>query len=99
MQVEEVFHEPGDYTTYVFKTLENRDRDFLQSNYVMCIRYPNWDHRPLSKGEEGFLCYRLIQEGVDKYFDGENIIPYNKTTIQFMKFIPKVKHYDCIMDN
>lgn len=98
VRVEEVLHEPSGYITYVFETLENRDRDFLQSNYIMCIRYPNWDHRSLRIGEEGFLCYRNIQEGIDKYFDGKSMIPYNQTSIQFMKFVPKRKQYECIMD-
>lgn len=98
MRVEEVFHEPYGYITYVFEILEPRDRDFLQSNYVMCIRFPNWDHRPLSVGEEGFVHYRNIQEGVDQYFDGEGMSPYRFSNSQFIKFVPKKKQHTCVMD-
>lgn len=98
MKVEQVLHEPGGYVTYVFEILKKGDRNFLQSDFIMCVQYPNWDHRDLRVGEEGYLCYRDIQEGLDKYFDGKNMVSYKYSTTQFMKFVPKAPQHDCIMD-
>lgn len=73
------------YITYVFKCLE----DNVESNYIMCTRYPNWDHRSLKLGEEGFLTYEEIRAGVDTWYDGNSMKPYKYNSIQFLKFIEK----------
>lgn len=76
-----------DYVTYVFKCLE--DDVAILSRYIMCIRYPNWDHRRIELEEVGYLTFEEIRAGVDKWYDGENMIPYKYNTIQFINFIEK----------
>lgn len=75
------------YITYVFECLE--DYMISQSKYIMCIRYPNWNHKFLQIGDIGYLNCIEIRAGIDKWFDGEKMIPYNYNTIQFIKFVDK----------
>ena len=54
----------------------------------MCIRYPNWDHRDIFIGEEGYLTITLIEAGT-KYYEprsGETKV-YTYTHNRFDKFI------------
>ena len=74
------------YITYVFRNLEDDRPDY---KYIMAVRYPNWDHRTIELGDIGYLQYVEIRAGVDKWFDGKNMIPYNYNTIQFIKFVEK----------
>lgn len=76
-----------DYVTYVFKNLEDNVPSHLK--YVMCVKYPNWDSKKLKMGEEGYLHYEEIQAGIDKWYDGREMISYKYNTIQFIKFVPK----------
>ena len=78
-----------DYTTYVFEVLDIDEINRLGYKYIMCTRWPNWNHRELSNGEEGYLHYFIILAGVDKWFDGKEFIPYKCSTYQFDKFISK----------
>lgn len=75
------------YVTYVFECLE--DYMIAQSKYIMCIRYPNWDHKKLEIGDVGYLHCEEIRAGVDKWFNGSEMVPYNYNTVQFIKFIYK----------
>ena len=70
------------YITYVFVDLASKE-------YLMCVQFPNWEHRELRLGEIGYLEYKEIRAGVDKWYDGTNFIPYNYSNIQFIKFITK----------
>lgn len=75
------------YITYVFECL---DADVIkETRYIMCTRYPNWDHRRIEIGEIGFLNFFEIKAGIDKWFDGTKLVPYRYSNIQFMKFIEK----------
>ena len=74
--------EEGGYVTYVFVDLESKE-------YLMCVQFPNWEHRSLRLGEIGFLEYKEIRAGIDTWFDGSKMIPYNYNNIQFIKLIPK----------
>ena len=74
--------DPEQYVTYVFQDLESKE-------YLMCVQFPNWEHRSLRLGEVGFLEYKEIRAGIDTWFDGSKMIPYNYNNIQFIKFIPK----------
>lgn len=86
------------YITYVFEILEEEEIQFSNSKYLMCIRYPNWDHRPLEKGEVGYLKYNEVRAGLDTWYDGKDFIPYKYNDIQFLKFIKKTNNEDeCIM--
>ena len=80
------------YITYVFECL---DEEILKdTKYVMCTRYPNWNHRTIDINEVGYLNFFEIRAGVDKWFDGEKMISYNYNGIQFNKFISKPKEKD-----
>lgn len=46
------------YITYVFVDLESKE-------YLMCVQFPNWEHRELRLGEIGYLEYKEIRAGVD----------------------------------
>lgn len=75
------------YTTYVFECLE--DFMFQYSKYIMCTRFPNWDHRNIDLGEVGYLNFMEIRAGIDKWYDGSKMVPYNYNNVQFLKFIEK----------
>ena len=80
------------YVTYVFECL---DEEILKdTKYIMCTRYPNWNHRTIDIGEVGYLNFFEIRAGVDKWFDGEKMISYNYNGIQFDKFVSKPKEKD-----
>lgn len=86
------------YINYVFENLEAQEPDF---KYIMCVRFPNWDQSLMSIGDIGYLNIRYVEEGVDKWFDGKDFIPYKYTNIIFIKFIeekPKVNITDIIID-
>ena len=68
------------YTTYVFKNLNT-------SEYIMCTRFPNWEHPCLSIKDKGFLDVKYVEAGIDKWFNGKEFIPYKYTNIIFEKFI------------
>ena len=73
------------YITYVFENLEYQD---WRVQYIMCVRFPNWNQKYFEEGDEGYLTVRYVQEGVDKWYDGTELIPYKYTNIIFLKFIP-----------
>lgn len=78
------------YTNYVFEDLEAKEPDF---KYVMCVRFPNWEQNPINLEDIGYLNIRYVKGGVDKWFDGKDLIPYKYTNVIFLKFIeekPKV---------
>ena len=83
------------YITYVFENLEEYAIEI--SKYVFCIRYPNWDHRNLELGDVGYLNYQEIRAGVDKWFNGTEMVPYNYNSVQFIKFIAKPEDKEYIM--
>lgn len=74
------------YTTYVFRNLEDCA---ASSKYIMCIRYPNWDHKKLRIGDEGYVHCEEIRAGVDKWYNGKEMVPYNYNSVQFIKFVYK----------
>lgn len=75
------------YVTYVFEVLDEEYR--CKTKYIMCTRFPNWQCREIQLGEIGYLEFFEIRAGIDKWFDGSKMIPYNYNNIQFIKFIPK----------
>lgn len=80
------------YVTYVFKCLD--DEIAKESKYIMCTRYPNWEHRVINIGEIGYLNFVEIRAGIDKWFNGKDLIPYNYSNIQFIKFVEKPRETD-----
>ena len=85
------------YVTYVFENLE--EDAIKESKYILCTRWPNWEHRKIDIDEVGYLNVVEIRAGIDKWFDGKNMIPYNYNNIQFIKFVkkPEKKDYKYIM--
>ena len=81
-----------DYTTYVFKCLE--DCMIKKTPYIMCTRWPNWEHKNINIGEIGYLEFVEIRAGVDKWFNGKDFIPYNFNNIQFIRFVQKPEKED-----
>jgi len=75
------------YTTYVFELTDLEEIETFGIKYIMCKRWPNWDHRKLRIGEEGFLNYSEIIAGEDFWLGSGGKIPYNYTNVQFNKFI------------
>lgn len=75
------------YVTYVFECL---DKEMIkETRYIMCTRFPNWEHRKISLGEVGYLNFFEVQAGIDKWFDGSKMIPYRYNGIHFVRFIKK----------
>ena len=85
------------YITYVFESLDEEIRK--DTKYIMCTQFYNWDHRIVEIDEIGYLNYVELRAGIDKWFDGNKMIPYNYNMIQFIKFIskPKKESYEFIM--
>ena len=76
-----------DYTTYCFSVLDEKDKQLLKNNYVLCIRYPNWNAKNIKIGDVGILQFSEIRAGIDKWFNGDIMIPYNYNDWRFDKFI------------
>lgn len=80
------------YITYVFECL---DEEMIEkTRYIMCTRFPNWDHRDIGLGEVGYLKFFEVQAGVDEWFDGKHMIPYKYNGCHFIKFIRKPEKID-----
>ena len=77
------------YVVYVFKCLD--EGIIKESPYLMCTRFPNWDHRVIDIGEVGYLNFKERLAGIDKWFDGKDFIPYRYDDVQFIRFIEKPK--------
>jgi len=86
------------YTTYAF---ENLEYDSCENQYVMCVKFPNWNQPSFTIGDVGFLNVRYVREGEDKWFDGKDFNSYRYTDAIFMKFIlekPMVTVSEVILD-
>lgn len=80
------------YITYVFECL---DEDMInETKYIMCTRFPNWDHKDISLGEVGYLKFFEVEAGIDKWFDGKNMVPYRYDGCHFIKFVKKPEKVD-----
>jgi hypothetical protein len=77
------------YMVYVFECLEFRIK--INTPYIMCTKFPNWDHRELQIGEIGFLEFKEIIAGKTTWFDGTNDILCKHDNIQFIRFVEKPK--------
>lgn len=74
------------YINYVFKVEEC---NLLKCKYITCVRYPNWECKYLTIGCKGYIQVETRKAGIDTWFDGSKLIPYNYDNVQFMKFIDK----------
>lgn len=84
-------YDTNNYIIYVFLILDNDDIKRFGTKYLMCTQYPNWDHRKLNIGEEGYLFCEEIIRGVTEWYDGQKFVPHNYDHFHFIKFIPKKK--------
>lgn len=82
------------YIIYVFQIEDKDEIERLQSKYIMCTQFPNWDHRLLKLGEVGYFSYQIIRAGLDQWFNGNNMVKYRYNMIQFIKFISKPPQKD-----
>lgn len=87
----------GGYITYVF---ENLNKTTVFDQYVMCVRFPNWNCIFPEIGDVGYVTYREVIGGRDTWYDpySRTEIPYKYTDIHFLDFIPfKEKKSDIIL--
>ena len=71
------------YIWHVFKNLEPLDPDI---QYIACVEFPNWIKDTFNPGDKGYLTVKYVEQGVDKWFDRKNLIPYNYDNIIFLVF-------------
>lgn len=81
----------GGYIIYVFELPEGK---LPYDKYIMCTRFPNWESPILHIGDVGYLKYREVDAGVDKWFNGSEFIPYKYTGIHFIDFVNKKEKLD-----
>ena len=72
------------YINYVFENLESTN---LDDHYIMCVRFPNWDQAFININDTGYVRFRYVQEGIDKWYNGTDFVPYKYTNIIFLKFV------------
>lgn len=82
------------YTTYVFENLEYDDIDY---QYIMCVRFPNWQVNNIELNSIGFVRVKYVISGEDCWFDGVNKIPYKQTNVIFINFIKESTSLDQII--
>ena len=71
------------YVWHIFKNLEPINPDTM---YIACIEFPNWTKDSFIIGDKGYLTVKYVEQGVDKWFDGKNLIPYNYDNVIFLVF-------------
>ena len=84
----EIQKDISDYVTYVFVNLEAISQRDL---YIMCTKFPNWESKPLSKNDVGYLKYKENLAGVSMWktvVDNEVVSGHFKyDSIQFINFV------------
>lgn len=74
------------YTTYVF---ENFDTTNYTNKYIMCVQFPNWEQDVININDEGYVHFRFVQAGIDKWYNGSDFNTYRYTNYIFIKFVLK----------
>lgn len=72
------------YVNYVFENLEFQDYDY---KYFMCVKFPNWESGNLDIDDIGYVTVKYVREGIDKWYNGNELVTYKYTNIIFLKFI------------
>ena len=87
----------GDYTTYVF---ENLNPKTYGDQYIMCVKFPNWNQAEINIGDVGFVHVRYVKEGISQWYDGEKMNIYKYTSIVFLKFVkePEKLNQEFVID-
>ena len=91
------YYDSCGYIYYVFENLDYRDHE---KKYIMCLRFPNWDHPDINIGDRGYVNVKYTEEGVSKWYDGEKLNVYKNTYVVFLKFIkePEKVNMDFLVD-
>lgn len=71
------------YIWHVFKNLESLNPD---TQYIACIEFPNWVKDTFNPGDKGYLTVKYVEQGIDKWFDGKDLVPYNYDNVIFYVF-------------
>ena len=71
------------YIWHVFKNLESLKPD---TQYIACVEFPNWVKDTFNPGDKGYLTVKYVEQGVDKWFDRKDLIPYNYDNAIFLVF-------------
>ena len=87
----------GGYITYVFENLNYKTYD---TQYVMCVQFPNWNQSEIEVGDVGYVNVRYVEEGISKWYDGEKMNVYKYTNVVFLKFVkePEQINKDFLVD-
>lgn len=86
------------YVSFVFEDLEFQNFNY---KYRTLIKFPNWNYHAFNIGDEGFVSFKIVKEGVDEWYDGSKLVKYNNDNLIFLKFIPlksKVDKSEIILD-
>ena len=80
--------QPGQYTVYVFKNLDEPKNSLLR--YISTTVLPNWNCEKLSIGDTGYFECEYVNAG-DPYFKVStgNMETYNYTVCYLINFIKK----------
>lgn len=80
--------DPGLYTNYVLKNLDEPNNSLLR--YVTATRLPNWDGKFPQLGDVGYIECEYVNAGEHYYkrTTGETDI-YAYTACYFIRFVPK----------
>lgn len=76
------------YIVYVFKNLDNVP---FGRQYIMCVRWPNWEEPIIELNEIGYLTFKEVIAGVDSWWDGTKLVKYDYSNLVFIKFIIEPK--------
>lgn len=80
------------YTTLAFQNTDTNE-------YILCVKFPNWQQSPMHIGDIGILHFREVIAGEDKWYDKDGqYIPYNYSGWHFIKFI-KIEQVDDMIMN
>ena len=74
----------GGYITYVFENINCKD---YESQYIMCVQFPNWNQSEIHINDVGYVNVRYVKEGISQWFDGEKMQVYKYTNVVFLKFV------------
>lgn len=91
-------HDTLGYINYVFRLINKEAQQIHKTEFITCVRYPNWNCRDIKIGDAGYIHINDITAGIDKWYDGKTMIPYKYNHTQFIKFIPTGESEDeCIL--
>lgn len=75
------------YITYVFELPNSEEYNILKFKNITCTRVPNWETRLINVGDCGYVEVDIKKAGIDCWYNGKELIPYNYNFTQFISFI------------